>query len=119
MKLAVALTPRPGIRCVVDQLVKAATSIGANLEEAKAASSRREFVRYVEIALRESREAVYWLRICLALELGPAQRVEWLRGEGEQITRILAAIVINTKSRTLGALAVFAFCILNFELLAS
>lgn len=68
-----------------------------NLEEAKAGSSKREFVRYVEIALRESRETVYWLRICLALQLGSHDELHALRGEGEQIARILGAIVINTK----------------------
>jgi len=54
----------------------------------------------VEISLREARETVYWLRICLALELGPADEVEALRNEGEQIGRILGAIVINTKQGT-------------------
>ena len=44
-------------------------AVGANLEEAKAGSSKREFIRYVEISLREAREAAYWLRILVALEL--------------------------------------------------
>ena len=71
-KVALEIEPRPGARCIIDQLLKAVTSIGANLEEAKAGSSRREFVRYIEIALREAREAAYWLRICSVLQLGPA-----------------------------------------------
>ena len=48
-KLALALPPRPGIRCVVDQLLKSATSVGANLEEAKAGSSTRDFIRITEM----------------------------------------------------------------------
>jgi four helix bundle protein len=59
-RVALALPTRPGLRCIVDQLVRAGTAVGSNLEEAKAGSSRREFVRMVEIALRESRETVYW-----------------------------------------------------------
>ena len=35
------------LRSLVDQLLRSATSVGANLEEAKAASSRREFLRYI------------------------------------------------------------------------
>jgi len=93
--------------------------VGANLEEAKAGSSRRDFVRYVEIALREARETVYWLRICLELDLGARADVQDLRGEGEEIARILAAIVISTKRRTMTGYAVFAFCILNSALLFS
>jgi four helix bundle protein len=118
-RLALSLSTRPGVRCIVDQLLKAGTSIGANLEEAKAGSSRKDFVNRAEISLREARETVYWLRICLELQLAPRPQLEMLRGEGDQIARILATIVINTKLRMAAGHAVFAFCILNFELLAS
>jgi four helix bundle protein len=116
-RLALQLQPRPGIRCLIDQLMKAATGVGANLEEAKAGSSKREFIRFVEIALREAREAAYWLRICAALELGPADELQKLGGEADQITRILGAIVVKAKFRLRVGYAVFAFCILNFALL--
>ena len=110
---------RPGIRCLIDQLFKSGTAIGANLEEAKAASSKREFVRYVEIALREARETTYWLRICAALALAPSADVNELSGEADQIARILGAIVVRTKVRMRVGYTVFAFCILNFALLFS
>jgi four helix bundle protein len=118
-RLALALAPRPGIRCLVDQLLRAGTAIGANLEEANAGSSRREFVRYLEIALREARESLYWLRIYAALELGPRERLAELQGEADQIVRILTAIIVSTKRRMLTAFAVSAFCILNSALLTS
>src|SRR5262245_57655611 len=107
------------LRVIVDQLLRAGTSVGSNLEEAKAASSRREFLRYVQISLRESREALYWLRICAELKFGPEAELRQLIGEGDQITRILGAIVINTKRRMLAGYVVFAFCILNSALLLS
>jgi four helix bundle protein len=96
-RVALNLEQRPGIRCLVDQSLKSGTAVGANLEEAKAGSSKRDFSRYVEISLREARESVYWLRICLALGLGQAEEMKSLRGEGEQIARILAAIVVSAK----------------------
>jgi len=96
-RLALSLDQRPGVRCLVDQLLKSGTAVGANLEEAKAGSSKRDFVRYVEIALREARETVYWLRIYTALHLGSSEEVESLRGEGEQIARILGAIVVSAR----------------------
>ena len=96
-RLALSLDQRPGVRCLVDQLLKSGTAVGANLEEAKACSSKRDFVRYVEIALREARETVYWLRIYTALHLGSSEEVESLRGEGEQIARILGAIVVSAR----------------------
>lgn len=79
--------------------MKSGTGIGANLEEAKAGSSKRDFVRYVEISLREARETVYWLRIFREIQLGPASEVQALRGEAEQIARILGAIVVSAKRR--------------------
>jgi four helix bundle protein len=117
-ELALQFQPRPGVRCIIDQLLKSATAVGANLEEAKAGSSTREFVRFVEIALREAREANYWLRICAAIQLGPSDQIKDLTGEADQLSRILAAIVIKTKSRMRVGYAVFAFCILNFALLS-
>ena len=98
-KVALGFASRSGCAPIADQLMKAGTSIGANLEEAKAGSSRREFVRYVDIALREARESVYWLRLCVALELEPKSEIERLRNEGEQLARILGAIVVKTKAR--------------------
>jgi len=113
------MEPRPGIRCLIDQLLKSATAVGANLEEAKAGSSKREFIRYVEISLREAREAAYWLRICTALDLGSPADLTDLCGEADQIARILGAIVVKTKLRMGAGYGVFAFCILNFALLFS
>ncbi len=118
-RLALAITPRTGIRCIVEQLLKAGTSVGANLEEAKAASSEREFLRYVQISLREARESVYWLRICVELNLADRPRLQSAIGEGDQIARILAAIVISKKRRMKAGLVAFAFCILNLALHAS
>jgi len=107
------------LRSIVDQLLRSATSVGANLEEAKAASSRKDFLRYVQISLRESREAIYWLRICAELKFGPEAELRELSGEGDQIARILGAIVVSTKRRMLSKHLLFAFRILNFALLNS
>jgi four helix bundle protein len=113
-RLCLDLGTRPGTRNLVEQLLKSGTAIGANLEEAKAGSSKRDFVKFVEISLREARETVYWLRIFLALRLGPRSEVQDLRGEAEQIARILGAIVVSAKRRTVLGSAVFAFCMLHY-----
>ena len=46
---------------VIDQLVRSATSIGANFGEARGAESRKDFVHKLQIALKECREAKHWL----------------------------------------------------------
>ncbi len=93
------IRPEPGIRRLIDQLVAAAGSIAANRQEAQGASSRREFIRYNEIALRSARESVLWLRVCQAATLGDVHRVARLLDEAQQLARILGAIVIATKRR--------------------
>ena len=106
--IAPGLSTRHGVRCMVDQLLKAGTSVGANLDEAKAGSSKRDFIRSVEIGPKESRETVYWLRICLSLDLGDRAEITAVLNEGEQITRILGAIVRNAKWHAPGSLLHFA-----------
>ncbi len=53
----------PGHAFLARQLLRAATSIGANLEEGVAPSSRRDMASKHAIALREAREANYWARL--------------------------------------------------------
>src|SRR4051812_27916283 len=45
------------------QLLRSATSIGANVEEANAAQTKRDFITKMSIASKEARETRYWLRL--------------------------------------------------------
>jgi len=57
---------------IARQLLKSGTSIGANLEEAKAAQSRRDSAAKFSVALKEARETAYWLRLLSTTGLAPA-----------------------------------------------
>ena len=48
---------------MTDQLARAGTSIGANIHEAQYAQSKKDFVAKLEIALKESNETSYWLKL--------------------------------------------------------
>lgn len=48
---------------MTDQLARAGTSIGANIHEAQYAQSKKDFISKLEIALKESSEASYWLKL--------------------------------------------------------
>jgi four helix bundle protein len=91
------ITPGPSVNKLIEQLADSAGSIGNNREEALGGSSRREFLRYNEIALRSANESVRWLRACASRGLGNQAQCSQLLDEGRQIARILAKIVINTK----------------------
>ncbi len=47
----------------LNQLVRAGTGMGANIEEAQVANSRRDMAAKYAIALREARETYYWLQV--------------------------------------------------------
>jgi four helix bundle protein len=102
IKLCQHLDKKPGVpRTLSYQLLKAGTSVGANIEEAQAGQSRPDFISKNSIALKEARECHYWLRLLIAAKIMPEKSVAELRDEADEIKRILGSIVIRTKRRTL------------------
>ena len=84
---------------ITDQLIRSATSIGANLVEGRAASSRLEFKRFYEIALKSSNESGYWLKLLKDAGLATDVKVKPLFDEGTELSRMLAAGVIALKRK--------------------
>ena len=84
----------PATRVVAYQLAKSATSIGANVEEADGAESRRDFVHKMSIARKEARETRYWLRVVRAAILDN-KGFTALEQESDEIVRILSAIIAS------------------------
>ena len=83
-------------RVLINQVLRSATSIGANLEEAQGAHTRPEFTNCTNIAKKEARETFYWLR--LLAETNPANKnLDRLILEAEEITKILTASVKKLK----------------------
>lgn len=78
------------------QLLRSGTSIGANVEEAIAAQSRKDFLHKISISLKEARETRYWLRLLEESELSGIDVQVHLRDSLELIN-ILSAIVKTTK----------------------
>lgn len=88
-------------KLLINQLLDAGTSVGANLEEARAGESSKDFVHKNSIALKEIRETTYWLRLLLAtydFEKGVRNGIEELMVEASEITKIIAKIIVNTKA---------------------
>jgi len=86
------LSKEPGVvRNIAWQLAAAATSAGANLEEAKSAYSRRDFASKNALSLKEMRETLYWLRLIRACTLAPEETVQPLLVEANELTAMLAA----------------------------
>ncbi len=77
------------------QLIRSATSIGANVVEAQEAASKKEFLQYINIALRSSRETGYWLELSETVGIIPKVDVRDLMNENISISNILAAILLK------------------------
>jgi four helix bundle protein len=84
---------------ISDQLIRSVTSIGANIIEAKSSSSKREFLRYFEIALRSSNETKYWL--CLFRDACDSDKVltTTLLKEADEISKIIASSILTMKGK--------------------
>jgi four helix bundle protein len=94
IRLFRALSKMPAVPThIARQVLRAGTSIGANLEEAKAGQSRRDARWKLSIALKEARETKYWLRLLRATELSPAALLDPPLAEVDELVAILTVAV--------------------------
>ena len=82
---------------IINQLLKCATSIGANYMEANGASSRRDFRNKISISLKEARETKYWLRLLAKTDESFAEECRNLWKEAHEFTLIFGKINKNSK----------------------
>ena len=83
---------------LVNQLERSATSIGANIREAKYAHSKADFIAKLQIALKECYETEYWLELMQKSEILNDDTVKSLLHDCGVIRRMLIASINTTKS---------------------
>ncbi len=84
---------------IIDQLVKAGTSIGANYCEADEADSRKEFRYRISICKRESKESRHHIRMIVAAEPQLRDEGRQLWQEAKELNLIFAAILRKMNNR--------------------
>lgn len=82
------------------QVLRSGTAIGANLEEASAGQSRADFISKCNIALKEARETLYWLRLLIATKLMSEKKLGKLAQEANELTAILTTIVRKSRQQS-------------------
>ncbi len=97
IRLVTALPRSPAGDVLVRQVLRSATSIGANVEEAYGAISRREFTLKMSIAFKEARETHHWLRLIRDSSLIVASQIDPLIQEAHEIKSVLAKTIITSK----------------------
>ncbi len=79
------------------QILKSGTSVGANISEAVAAISKKEFVAKIQIAYKEAHETAYWLKLLEETKFITQTEFSKLHTSCQEIIRILSAILKSSK----------------------
>jgi four helix bundle protein len=83
---------------ICDQIVGCGTSVGANMHEADAAMSRKDFVKCLATVAKELSECRFWLRFVGTGEWIAQDRLQPLLAEVEELRRITSAMIIRTQA---------------------
>jgi four helix bundle protein len=104
-------------RHLANQLLRAGTAIGANLEEAKSAYSRRDLASKYAISLREARECHYWLRLIKADQSQFGNEADALLDECNQLIAVLTTTVRKLRTTVIAKVVTSVLLLLTSGLL--
>lgn len=82
---------------LLSQLVRSATSVGANYAEANGASSKKDFTNKIFICKKEAKETMYWLHLLSSLFQERNQEIKLLYKENDELIRIFAKISSSSR----------------------
>lgn len=83
------------------QFLISSTSIGANSNEAQSASSRKDFINKLNIALKERRESEYWIRLLKDAEILTLMEYESIINDCRELIKLLTSIIKSSKRELL------------------
>lgn len=101
IKFAEKLRKDRNLWSVADQLIRAVTSIGANVVEAKSSSSKRDYIKFFEIALKSANETKYWYFLIreVITETELKTEANELSQEADEISKVLGSSVLTLKGK--------------------
>jgi four helix bundle protein len=98
IRLCGKMDERRGVaRVMMSQILRAGTSVPANVEEAQAAQSRADFNSKMSIALKEARETHLRLRLLATAKIFTDKQLQPLVTEADEIRRVIGAIIVSSK----------------------
>lgn len=100
LKLSELLRTKRTNWSLVDQLIRSATSIGANIVEGGGSSSKKEFINFFQIAFKSSSETLYWLALLKEINPDNNERIDLLIKECSELKKIISTIILNTKNNS-------------------
>jgi len=100
IQLIESIPYRRSVGIIGDQLMRAASSVGANLCEADNARSKKEFISCVGISLKEIKESNFWLRLLIRTNITHGKEISIAEKEAHEIKLILGKIYRKTQNPT-------------------
>ena len=99
IQLIDSLPKNASAQIIAKQLLRSGTSVGANLVEATAASSKLDFKKYHEIALKSANETKYWLGLLRDSKKAEKEKVNVLLQEIHELSNMIAAGILRMKGK--------------------
>lgn len=93
------LPKNPANNVIIHQLIKSASSMGANDQEADGTQSKKDFIAKYSIVKKENKETIYWLHLISDTNPNKLKAAEPLIKEATEILKIVSTIIINTKKK--------------------
>ncbi len=97
IKLYLFLKETKKVYAIADQILRSGTSIGANVEEADAAQTKKDFYAKLSISYKEAFETRYWLKLIRDTHLADVNEINSLLIQLNEIIKILASILTTTR----------------------
>lgn len=99
IRLTISL-PKEKIYWVIsDQLLRSVTSIGANIIEAIASSSKKDFIKFYQISLKSANETMYWLCLLRDSDLIDKEKISKHIQEATELAKMIAASLLTMKGK--------------------
>jgi four helix bundle protein len=87
------------VQSLLRQILRSRTSIGANITEAQSAVTKKDFINKLGIALKESKETDYWLKLLKKSEIIGEKEFNSINNDCIEIIRLLTSIIKSSKSK--------------------
>jgi four helix bundle protein len=81
------------------QLLRSATSIGANIVEAQSSSSKKDFTKFFNYSLKSANESLYWLGLLKDAKKINNNQLEYLLNETKELANILGSSILTLKGK--------------------
>lgn len=101
MKLTDKFPQKRSAWVITDQLLRSATSIGANIIESQAASSKKDFINFLNYALKSGNETKFWLALAKDLDKRLEKEIEKELKETDELVKILGSSIATLRGKKL------------------